>query len=75
MDGDAELIFLCSVCRRPRREVCHRIELECCGEVFQVCREVCEEDIPRICGGMTARRYVEFYGEIHRIVCKKKYQM
>ena len=66
--------FMCSVCRRPREQVCHRIVLECCGEVFQVCREVCEEDTPRICGGMTAKRYVEFYGEIHRITCPEKYK-
>lgn len=67
--------FLCPLCRRPREQVCHRMVLECCGEVFQVCGEVCEEFIPRVCKGMTPKQYVEFYGKIHRIVCKQKYQM
>ena len=66
---------LCSVCRRPRKEVSYKLVLECCGEVFWVCREVCEESIPRTCNGMTPKAYVEFYGRIHRITCRKKYQM
>lgn len=69
------LSFLCPVCRRPRNEICHQIFLECCGETFEVCGEVCREMIPRSCNGLTPKRYVEFYGEVHRVVCKKKYQM
>ena len=55
--------------------MCQGIRTECCGEVFQVCVEVCKESIPRVCRGMTPKRYVEFYGEVHRTVCRKKHEM
>lgn len=68
--------FLCSVCRRERAQACHTLRLDCCGGVFRVCLEKCMEMIPRVTGGkQSAKDYVAFYGRIHKIVCRKKYQM
>ena len=68
--------FICSVCRLERAQACHELRLDCCGEVFRVCLEKCMELIPRVSGNkQSAKDYVALYGRIHKITCRKKYQM
>jgi hypothetical protein len=68
--------FLCSVCRRERDQACHTLRLQCCGEEFRVCMEKCMEMIPRVSnGGQSVKDYVALYERIHKIVCKKKFEM
>lgn len=62
----------CHVCRKLRFELERSHVLACCGEAFNVCRDVCAEKILRACGGMTVEEYCAFYERIHSIVCKGK---
>lgn len=68
--------FMCSVCRREREQVCHRLRLQCCGDVFVVCQEYCAEIILHGSGGrQTVEMYVDLYERVHKAVCRKMFEM
>jgi hypothetical protein len=67
--------FLCFVCRRYRKKVCHVERLDCCASAIIICEEKCAEMIPRSCRPMTVADYAAFYRRVHEIVCRNKYRM